>query len=265
MIRWAHPPGLATLCGEANMNHRDKLLPLWILGSALLAGCGGGNTDSSVSAPGADESARTRLLETGADLLQSKEPLRKLDAYLNGLHFASGDMKLQMEAHHYCGHLNEEVIQCTLFDGNEGNAKLVGVEYIISAALFSKLPPEEKHLWHSHSFEVKSGQLIAPGIPEIAEHELMEKIVGTYGKTWHTWHTEHQDLPLGIPMLMMGFTSDGQADEARVRDRDARFGISSADKREKRRDIADPALDADADAWQKGIAPRLVVETAAPK
>ena len=234
--------------------------------AGLLSACGGGNTDSSVSAPGADESAKTRLLETGADLLQAKAPLRKLDAYLNGLHFASGDMRSQMEAHHYCGHLNEEVIQCALFDGNEGNAKLVGVEYIISAALFAKLPASEKHLWHSHAFEVKSGQLIAPGIPDVAEHELMEKIVGTYGKTWHTWHTDQeQELPLGIPMLMMGFTSDGQADEARVRDRDGRFGVSSADKREQRNDIVAPAVDADADAWQKGIAPQLKTEIAKPK
>ncbi len=244
-------------------NLHQGLLSLLCL--SALSACGGGNTDSKVSAPGADESATTRVLETGADLLQAKAPLRKLDAYLDGFHFASGDMKSQMEAHHYCGHLNEDVIQCALFDGNEGNAKLVGVEYIISAALFHQLPASEKHLWHSHAFEVGSGQLIAPGIPDVAEHELMEKIVGTYGKTWHTWHTDQQqELPLGIPMLMMGFTAEGQVDEARVRERDERFDVSTADKRTQRTDITPPVLDSDADAWQKGIAPRLKREDAPP-
>ena len=38
-------------------------------------------------------------------------------------------------------------------------------------------PAEEKRLWHSHVHEVRSGQLIAPGIPQVAEHELMEKLV----------------------------------------------------------------------------------------
>ena len=72
-------------------------------------------------------------------------------------------------------------------------------------------------MWHSHAHEVRSGQLIAPGIPEVAEKEFMRKIAGTYGKTWHTWHTDQEnDLPLGTPMLMMGFTQDGQADEALV-------------------------------------------------
>jgi hypothetical protein len=226
--------------------------------AVLLAACGGNNTDSRVAAPGQDEATKTEVLEAGADLLQSKAPLRQLDAYLDGFHFYSGNMQGQMEAHHYCGHLNEEVIQCVIFDGNGGDAKIMGVEYIVSREQFVKLPEEEKRLWHSHVHEVKSGQLIAPGIPEAAEHELMEKLVGTYGKTWHTWHTDRQDtLPLGTPMLMMGFTADGQIKEQLVADRDQRFGVSSADKRANRADIVAPIIDTGADAWQKGITPQI--------
>jgi hypothetical protein len=225
---------------------------------AILAGCGGENTPSKVAPPGEDASGKTRGLEAGAAMLQDKTPLRTLDAYLDGFHFANGSLDAQMEAHHYCGHVNEEVIQCALFDGNDEDAKLVGIEYIISGALFGQLPKDEKHLWHSHAHEVKSGELIAPGIPQVAEHELMEKIAATYGKTWHTWHTDqHQELPLGVPMLMMGFTRDGQLDPARVQERDRRFDVSAADKRANRADITDPVVDTDADAWQKGIALQL--------
>lgn len=231
------------------------ILPIRTLLLALsLAACGGRNTDSNVDAPGRDESARTRVLEAGADLLQSKAPLRQLDAYLDGFHFYNGHPDSQMEAHHYCGHVNEDVIQCVIFDGNGADAKLMGVEYVISREQFVQLPRDEKHLWHSHVFEVQSGQLIAPGIPEAAEHALMEKLAGTYGKTWHTWHTDRKDaLPLGTPMLMMGFTADGQLDEEMARARDERFGVSSSDKRARRADIEYPVIDTDADAWQKGI------------
>jgi len=190
--------------------------------------------------------------------MQDKAPVRTLNAYLDGFHFYSGDMNGQMEAHHYCGHLNDEVIQCVIFDGNEENAKIMGVEYIISRTLFEKLPDQEKRLWHSHVHEVRSGQLIAPGIPEIAEHELMDKIAGTYGKTWHTWHTDQQhELPLGTPALMMGFTQDGQADEQLVAERDERFGVSSIENRKRRADIHYPPIDPGADAWQKGIVVQL--------
>lgn len=223
-----------------------------------LAGCGGGNTDANVTPPGQEQTAQTWALEAGADLLQGKAPLRQLDAYLNGFHFYNGDPQGQMEVHHYCGHLNEDLIQCIIFDGNGDDAKIMGVEYIVSRAVFERLPAHEKHLWHSHVHEVGSGQLIAPGIPAAAEHALMENIAATYGKTWHTWHTVRAlELPLGTPMLMMGFTQDGQIQESLVTQRDARFGISSADKRRQRADIEYPPIDPEADAWQKGIVVQL--------
>ncbi|KPB51697.1 Uncharacterized protein AC511_4931 [Pseudomonas coronafaciens pv. oryzae] len=160
-----------------------------------------------------------------------------------------------MEAHHYCSIVNEEVIQCVIYDGNVKDAKLMGVEYIISKRLFTQLPPAEKALWHSHVHEVKSGQLIAPGIPAPAEHALMEKLVNTYGKTWHTWHTDlDKTLPLGVPQLMMGFTSDGQIKPALVQQRDSRFGVNSEEEKKSRADIPTPAVDAGADAWRNGNA-----------
>lgn len=230
--------------------------------AVALSACGGENTDSKVAAPGARESATTKALEAGADMLQEKAPLDALNAYLDGFHFYSGDIKGQMEAHHFCGHLNEDSIQCVIFDGNKSDAKLMGVEYIVTKKLFETLPAEEKHLWHSHVHEVKSGTLIAPGIPEVAERTLMQQLAGTYGKTWHTWHTDkHNELPLGTPMLMMGFTQDGQLDERLVSERDKRFEVSSARKREQRADINYPPIDPEADAWQKGITPQLQLTT----
>lgn len=81
----------------------------------------------------------------------------------------------------------------------------------------------------------------------------MKKLIHTYGKTWHTWHTDmNKELPLGMPQLMMGFTADGQHDEAMVRARDHRLGVHSAKKREARADIAAPSIDPGADAWQSG-------------
>jgi hypothetical protein len=60
-----------------------------------------------------------------------------------------------VRAHHFCGHLNEEMRQCVLYDGDSPKARLIGVEYIISARLFEGLPAEEKKYWHSHAYEVR--------------------------------------------------------------------------------------------------------------
>ncbi|WP_431081334.1 OBAP family protein [Pseudomonas thivervalensis] len=218
-----------------------------------LTGCAGGTSDSPVDTPGAAKTPTTATLETGARIMQDKPPLRALDTYLDGFHFYNGRMSGQMEAHHYCTALNEEVFQCAIFDGNTSSAKLMGVEYIISKRLFEGLPASEKQLWHSHVHEVKSGQLIAPGIPQAAETRLMENLIGTYGKTWHTWHTEQGNaLPYGVPQLMMGFTADGQIDSQLVRERDGRMGGDSEAKKRARAGIGTPAIDPGADAWQKG-------------
>jgi len=81
----------------------------------------------------------------------------------------------------------------------------------------------------------------------------MEKIVSTYGKTIHTWHTDQdRTLPLGMPMLMMGFTKDGQINARALADRDKRFNVSTMEKRRDRANIPDPVVDPDANAWEKG-------------
>ncbi|RAU44080.1 MULTISPECIES: OBAP family protein [unclassified Pseudomonas] len=223
------------------------------LGFASLAACGSHTSPSPVDAPGKPTAPTIQALDTGAHLLQSRPPIDRLNAYLDGFHFYNGHQQAQMEAHHYCSVLNDDVIQCVIFDGNTQDAKLMGVEYIVSAALFARLPEGEKALWHSHRHEVTSGQLIAPGIPEPAEHALMEKLASTYGKTWHTWHTDQdKTLPLGMPQLMMGFVADGQADPRMVRERDRRFGVSSDAKRAARSDITAPEPLPGADAWRQG-------------
>jgi uncharacterized protein DUF1264 len=74
-----------------------------------------------------------------------------------------------------------------IFDRNAPDARLIGIEYIISEQRFRGLPDDEKRLWHSHHHEVKSGILVAPGIPDLAEHAYFSDLVTTYGKTFHTW------------------------------------------------------------------------------
>ncbi len=219
----------------------------------LLAACGDPKSASPVAAPGQPASASTRALEAGAAVLQDKAPVEALNVYLDGFHFYNGRPREQMEAHHFCAVLNADVIQCVIYDGNGKDAKLMGVEYVISGSLHASLPDGEKALWHSHVHEVKSGQLVAPGIPAPAEHQLMKQLVGTYGKTWHTWHTDREkSLPLGMPQLMMGFTGDGQADPEMVDTRDRRLGIDSRKKRQERADIVAPPINPGADAWQRG-------------
>ena len=122
----------------------------------------------------------------------------------------------------------------------------------MSEERFRRLPDDEKRLWHSHHYEVKSGELVAPGIPELAERTYFRDLVSTYGKTFHTWQIDRDDFPYGVPQLMMGFTQDGQIDEALLEARDKRLGTSWKQRRNKRADIPMPTPLPGANFWASG-------------
>ena len=98
--------------------------------------------------------------------------------------------------------------QCVIYDSDKPNARLIGIEYIVTEKIFKELPEEEKKYWHSHIHEVKSGILVAPLVPDALEHQVMQKLVSTYGKTIHTWQVDKHSLPLGAPSLMFSNTDD---------------------------------------------------------
>jgi len=218
---------------------------LWAVGAAMVAlaaWVGRGYAQQQVSPPGADKTARTWALEAGARLLQNQLPLRPMDVYLVGFHPLKDHPQHQMESHHFCRQVNEDFAQCALFDGNGRDARLNGIEYIISEKLFESLPAGERRFWHPHNAEILSGQLVAPGIPAVAEKALMKDKMNSYGKTWHVWHTgalgEAGDrLPLGPAMLAWSFNRDGEARPGLVEGRDKRMSIDSAEKRRQRADL----------------------------
>src|SRR4051795_11586830 len=124
---------------------------------------------SPVRPAGEGRSLWRGALEAGAALMQDMTPLKDFDIYVVGLHCAKHEPGMQMEAHHYCRQVNQDFIQCVLFDGNTRDANLIGIEYIVSERLFATLPDDEQPYWHPHNYEVLSGQLVAPGLPDAAE------------------------------------------------------------------------------------------------
>jgi hypothetical protein len=208
-------------------------LALALVAAAAVAG---------TSTPGEEKSGTTRALELGAKALQRSAPLAPMDVYLVGFHPMKEHPRHQMEAHHFCYQVNEDFAQCVLFDGNAADAKLNGIEYIVSARLFDTLPAAERAYWHPHNAEILSGQLVAPGIPAVAEKALMKGKMNSYGKTWHVWNTgmpgqAGDSLPIGPATLAWSFNRDGEAAPGLVEQRDRKLGIDSAEKRRERAEL----------------------------
>lgn len=169
----------------------------------------------------------------------SMAPVSGPHAHFCGIHIAKKDPKFQLIVQHYCaahtgeGH-DDEMFQCILFDSCQKNAKLLGVEYIITDKQYRTLPDAEKKYWHPHTYEVLAGGLIAPGMDPEEESKFMKAVLTTWGKTWHTWPDPRTAVPLGEPLLIWALTGDGQADPKVIAARDRQFNVSTAQIRERR-------------------------------
>ncbi|KAG5995492.1 hypothetical protein E4U52_008220 [Claviceps spartinae] len=219
----------------------------------------GEHRPSAMATPGEPTSKKNAILTNTASVTQDFEPMRNIGAHLHAFHAYADDTKRYVEANHYCGHLSNDVRQCLIYDSTGRDARLIGIEYMIAPHLYESLPQEERRLWHSHVYEVKSGMLVMPNrtVPatvwDAAERKEMAEIITLYGKTYHLWQTDRGDkLPLGEPKLMTSLTADGQLDAITMKQRDEKFGISCKDKKASRADIRSPKIHPDADsAWSR--------------
>ncbi|XDG02910.1 hypothetical protein ABKA04_002525 [Annulohypoxylon sp. FPYF3050] len=176
--------------------------------------------------------------------------------FLNGFHFVSGHSDWEISANHYCVIIASDTLQCAVYNTNTTPARLAGIEYIITTEAFETLDYEERQMWHSHVYEITSGFLIEPNLPDSVDHTIMKDVlVGTYGKTFHTWRYDQQNssYPIGVPELVMGYTGDDQITPDFVTKRDELFGVNTTEIKESRSDIPPPAIVAGADSWKYGF------------
>ncbi|KAI0647119.1 DUF1264-domain-containing protein [Trametes meyenii] len=176
--------------------------------------------------------------------MMSFKPINAIHQHLCAFHNYSHDRSRHVEAHHYCQHRLHDFHQCVIYDSDKEDARLIGIEYIVSEKMFTSLPEEEKKYWHSHKYEVESGLLqlatkpLVPGAAaDLAEGPAMLELQKSYGKTIHTWAIDkNPELPLGPPSLMISYTGDGQGPpKDLLRQRVMKWGQDTATKKEIRK------------------------------
>ncbi|KAI0636898.1 DUF1264-domain-containing protein [Trametes polyzona] len=193
--------------------------------------------------------------------IMSFKPINAIHQHLCAFHVYAQDRSRHVEAHHFCQHLSADLHQCIIYDSDKPDAKLIGIEYIVTEKIFKTLPPEEKKYWHSHKYEIESGllqmgtkALVPASATDAAEQPAMLELQKSYGKTIHTWAIDTSpELPLGPPNLMMSYTGDGQGPpEDLIKRRDAESGQDTFAKRELRKVYLPPYEKVyGADEWEK--------------
>ncbi len=124
-----------------------------------------------------------------------------------GVHLLKDLPEHSQVAYHFCKPLNDDVAQCLLYDGTGPDARLIGVEYLVSGAIFEKMPPEEKPYWHDHKYEVDAGLLKSLTQTGAEEKATLAKVRTLYGKVFHTW-ASGKTYPTGPPRLFWSVTGE---------------------------------------------------------
>ncbi|XP_076924691.1 oil body-associated protein 2A-like [Bidens hawaiensis] len=215
----------------------------------------GTNAEKNGIPPRKPLSLGSQMLDKGAQMLQSLTPIKQMSQHACTFALYSQDMSRHIETHHFITRINQDFLQCAVYDSDDTSGRLIGVEYIVSDRVFDTLPPDEQKLWHSHAYEIQSGLLVHPRVPEMVAKPELENMAKTYGKFWCTWQTDRGDkLPIGPPSLMMSPQNDIQCmvKPELVKKRDDKYNISTAAMRGSRTDIMGPGrLNGMADYWRE--------------
>lgn len=104
-----------------------------------------------------------------------------------GVHLLKEFPEQAQVAYHFCKPLNSQVNQCVLYDGTGKDARLIGIEYLVTDELYQKMPAEEKAYWHDHKHEVDAGLIRSITQTGDEEKQTLGAVRTLWGKTYHTW------------------------------------------------------------------------------
>jgi len=122
-----------------------------------------------------------------------------------GVHLLKEIPERSAVAFHFCKPLNDDISQCVLYDGTGPDARLIGIEYLVSDAVYQKMPSDEKAYWHDHKYEVDAGLLRSLTQSGDEEKATLAKVRTIWGKIYHTW-VSGQAYPRGPARLFWSVT-----------------------------------------------------------
>jgi Protein of unknown function (DUF1264) len=143
----------------------------------------------------ADESSPTAI-SNGAQTKTLSAGERHCPFAFVGAHFPGNRPGDPHVVYHDRRPLNDHVSQCLIFDGPGPEARLIGVEYLVSDEVYRRMPDEERIYWHDHRYDGDASLLTSPTRSGAAEAATLAKVRTRWGKVYHTW-ASGGDYPRG--------------------------------------------------------------------
>lgn len=76
--------------------------------------------------PGQPMSMEQQMLDKGAQMMQFLKPIKQMNQHVCTFALYSDDMTRQIETHHYLTRLNQDFLQCAVYDTDDSYGRLIG-------------------------------------------------------------------------------------------------------------------------------------------
>ncbi|HKU66521.1 MAG TPA: DUF1264 domain-containing protein [Candidatus Baltobacteraceae bacterium] len=115
-----------------------------------------------------------------------------------------GDAHPTEIAHHWCKAVSNGLTECQLYSSDAPNAQIVGLETIVSPAVYKTFPASEQALWHYHKDEIPRVHATLPGLSPEQAKKVVDSISDTYGKVYILFDPMATgDQPTGQPSVVV--------------------------------------------------------------
>ncbi len=167
---------------------------LWLIGALILGGVLG------YMMRGGDAVSPTTQQPQASPVAQAEDkPHQGFNLHIDAeQHFPGDDKKI---AHHYCKQVKGGMFECQLYDSDDKDARLVGVETVVDTKTWQGFDAGEKGLWHYHKEEIPKINAKLPDLSEEEAAKVVETLNETYGKVYLLWDPAVSELPVGNPSI----------------------------------------------------------------
>jgi len=109
--------------------------------------------------------------------------------------------KPDMVSHHYCKQVSGGFTQCQLYDSDKPDAKLIGVEVVVSPEKYKAFGKAEQAVWHYHKTEIPRVSATLPDLPAEEAAKVAKSLEESYGKVIILWDAAKGEFPTGRPII----------------------------------------------------------------
>ncbi len=173
--------------------HKSQLIGI-SLAAFLLAGCGGSAVPQDETDP-EPTPTQQQTQQTGA----ATNPAEGWTLHMTSKKLFPGNA--DMTVHKYCKSVVGNMTQCQLFDGNEGDSRLVGAETMVGPEMYNTFTPDEKKLWMPTKDLMLTTMTAMPDLDAEQFTNVAQSLSNKYSKVYLLWDPGRINLPTGNPII----------------------------------------------------------------